>query len=89
MGEITVPVGFIWDGCSTPRAIWGLVPRWGAYSGAALIHDWLYHQHLGHRSDADRILLELLIEDRVPPDQAMMMHRAVRLFGGDYWNVSA
>jgi hypothetical protein len=33
------------------------VSRWGSYSGAALIHDWLYDQCQGDRADADRVLL--------------------------------
>lgn len=85
-GPITVPAGFAWDGASVPRALWSLLPPWGGYSGAALIHDWLYTVRQGHRSDADRVLLELLIEDGVQPEVAMVFWRAVRVFGSDHWN---
>lgn len=85
-GQITVPAGFAWDGMSIPRALWSLLPPWGSYSGAALIHDWLYTIKEGHRSDADRVLLELLIEDGVQPEVALVFYRAVRVFGSDHWN---
>jgi hypothetical protein len=86
LGLIAVPAGFVWNGCSIPRALWGLLPPWGSYSGAALIHDWLYSKRQGHRSDADRVLLELLIEDKIQPEIAMLFYRSVRVFGAEYWN---
>lgn len=38
---ISVPVGFVTDGASVPRPLWWLLPAWGRYSRAALIHDFL------------------------------------------------
>jgi Protein of unknown function (DUF1353) len=87
LGEITVPGGFLWDGCSTPRVLWNIVPSWGKYTGAALIHDFLYSEQPCLRADADRIFLELLIQDRVPPRRALTMFRCVQMFGGRCWKV--
>lgn len=85
LGEITVPVGFLWEGCSTPRILWSLLPTWGKYTGAALIHDYLYSEQPCSRADADRVFLELLIEDGVKPRCALTMFRAVQAFGGRCW----
>ena len=39
---ITIPKGFQFDGSSTPRGLWWLLPSYGDFLFAALIHDWLY-----------------------------------------------
>src|SRR5581483_3844288 len=39
---IEVPHGFVTDGASIPRPLWWLLPTWGTYSRAAVIHDYLY-----------------------------------------------
>jgi uncharacterized protein DUF1353 len=85
IGELTVPSGFIWDGCSVPRFLWSILPIWGRYSGAALVHDYLYREKPCMRWEADRVFLELLVEDRVPPRRALTMFRAVRTFGARCW----
>lgn len=38
---IAVPKGFVTDGASVPRPLWWLLPTWGRYSRAAVIHDHL------------------------------------------------
>lgn len=39
--HITVPAGFETDGASVPRFFWAVLPTWGKYSRAAVIHDYL------------------------------------------------
>jgi hypothetical protein len=39
---ITVPAGFVTDFASTPRAIWAVLPPFGTYQLAAVVHDFLY-----------------------------------------------
>ena len=39
---ITIPAGFRWDGSSTPRLFWNIVPPEGDFELGALIHDYLY-----------------------------------------------
>ena len=41
---ITVPSGFITDGASVPQFLWAILPTWGSYSRAAVIHDYLLTQ---------------------------------------------
>lgn len=38
---VAVPPGFLSDGASVPRAFWSLIPPWGAYGQAAVLHDYL------------------------------------------------
>ena len=40
--RITVPAGFVTDFASSPRPIWFIIPPWGKYGKAAIIHDYLY-----------------------------------------------
>jgi Protein of unknown function (DUF1353) len=72
----------------SPKRFTDILPRWGTYSGAALIHDWLYRTRPPGvtRREADRVFLELMLEDGVPLDQARLMHQAVRWFGDKAWN---
>lgn len=70
---VDVPHGFLTDGASIPRFLWGLLPPWGAYGQAAVLHDWLC-EHLQvtklidgvptlvdiDRKECDRILYEAM-----------------------------
>lgn len=39
---IYIPDGFEWDFSSVPKFLWGLLPPFGDFLVAALIHDYLY-----------------------------------------------
>lgn len=38
---VYVPKGFLTDGASVPRIFWSIIPPWGIYGNAAIIHDYL------------------------------------------------
>lgn len=38
---VNVPDGFLTDGASVPQILWSLIPPWGAYGQAAVLHDYL------------------------------------------------
>lgn len=40
-GKWLVPAGYVTDFASVPRLVWQLVPRFGAYTAATVLHDWL------------------------------------------------
>lgn len=40
--SVNVPDGFQTDFASIPRLLWWLMPTWGRYGNAAVIHDYLY-----------------------------------------------
>jgi len=76
-----VPVGFETDYASSPRFLWWLVPPFGPYTKAAVLHDWLYRTGLTSRRDADRVFLAVMLELRTRRLRALAMWAAVRAFG--------
>jgi hypothetical protein len=89
IGVVTVPGGFVWDGASVPRILWNIIPAWGTWSGAALIHDKLYRNHDCSREIADAIFWVLMTQDGVANWRAGLMWCAVRLFGWRSWEKHA
>jgi hypothetical protein len=61
---ITVPAGFVFDGASTPRIFWSIVPPFKATKEASCIHDWLCRQakNKEERLFADRLFFQMLRE---------------------------
>lgn len=85
---ITVPSGFITDGASVPRPLWDLLPAWGTYSRAAVIHDYLCrliddgHPHplAFDRKTADGIFYEAMVVCGTGATMRWMMWAAVRFY---------
>ena len=82
---ITVPAGFETDFASVPRLFWRIIPPWGRYSAAAVVHDYLYATASVTRYEADRIFLDLMKRLGVPLWKRRLMYRAVRLGGWASW----
>ncbi len=83
---ICVPDGFVTDFASVPRIFWIILPPWGRYGAAAVIHDYLYKNHLGKtRKQADCIFKESMKVKGVPSWQIFVMYWAVRLFAFEAW----
>ena len=78
---VRVPAGFRTDFASVPRALWSVVPPWGRYGPAAIVHDWLYATHETSRPLADSVFLEAMTSLRVAWWRRWAMWGAVRLFG--------
>ena len=85
---IEVPAGFETDFASVPRLFWRVVPPWGRYSPAAVVHDCLYHTGKVSRLAADRVFLELMAALGVPLWKRQVMYWAVRLGGWLAWDTS-
>lgn len=83
--RITVPTGFVTDFASTPPPIWWLIPPWGKYGKAAVVHDYLYMVKTRTRKQADVIFREAMVVLGVPEWQVFVMYWAVRLFGWPAW----
>ncbi|MGS2810132.1 DUF1353 domain-containing protein [Nocardia sp. MW-W600-9] len=75
----TVPAGFRTDFASVPRALVWLIPRYGAYTRAAILHDYLCRTEMVGRADADGIFRRCLHEFAVSTPRRWMMWAAVRL----------
>jgi hypothetical protein len=75
-----LPVGFQTDFASVPRQLVWLLPRYGAYTKAAILHDHLWRLvEVGFDpSDADGIFRRAMRELDVPFTRRWMMWAAVR-----------
>lgn len=89
-GVITVPVGFVTDFASIPKALWNILPPTGGYDEAAVVHDYLYvtggsvpawPDHIFTKKEADKIFLYAMQDLQVPWYQRYVMYQAVRWFG--------
>ena len=83
--RITVPVGFQTDFASIPRPFWAILPKWGKYGNASVIHDWLYWDQRRPRPAADAIFLEGMQVLGVTALVRYVIYAAVRLFGWLAW----
>jgi hypothetical protein len=82
---INVPEGFMTDFASIPRPLWVILPKWGKYGNAAVIHDYCYWEQSRSRLEADRIFREAMGVLEVPGCTSFVMYWAVRLFGWLAW----
>ncbi len=82
---VEVKIGFMTDFASIPRLFWIILPRWGKYGNAAVVHDWLYWQQTRSRKESDRIMFEGMGVLRVPIWQKYPIYIAVRSFGCLAW----
>ncbi len=80
--RFVVPAGFRTDFATVPRVVSWLVPRFGAYTLAAILHDWLCTE--GIRSgavsprEADGIFRRVMRESGVPVLRRWLMWAGVR-----------
>jgi hypothetical protein len=83
--RINVPNGFQTDFASIPRPFWFILPQWGKYGNAAVIHDWLYWEQNRSRADSDAVLMEGMAVSKVNTVVRYTIYSAVRLFGWLAW----
>lgn len=100
VNAVEVPVGFITDFASIPRILWNILPPWGKYGKAAVIHDYMYTEHKHsvfsaegvesfvqiERKQADGIFLQAMEVLGVNKITRYAMYYAVRVFGNKPWN---
>lgn len=86
---VYVPAGYLTDGASVPRACWSLIPPWGSYGQAAVVHDIVCEYlsitvdgkpHSVTRTECDEILLEAMTVLGVPEAQRNAIYGAVSLY---------
>ena len=87
---ISVPIGTKTDFASVPQAFWWLFPPDGRYTGAAVLHDYLYQkwgwvpderEKPRSRKECDGIFLEAMEVLGVNWWRRHIMYRSVRTFG--------
>ncbi len=81
---IHVPKGFITDFASIPRVFWNILPPWGEYGKAAVVHDYLYRSdtYPYTRKESDEVFLEAMKVLGVAWWKRNIMYYAVRVFAG-------
>src|SRR5262249_46284236 len=77
--DFYVPVDFVTDFASVPRALIWLIPRYGVYTKAAIVHDYLCKTKVVPRADADGLFRRIMAELHVPFLRRWVMWAAVRL----------
>lgn len=77
----TVPAGFASDGTSTPRAVWDILPPFGKYWRAAILHDYLYRETWLDQETCDGIFLEAMESLGVSRLERAAIYAGVRLGG--------
>jgi len=87
--QFFVDAGFTTDGASVPRFLWHVLPPFGRYLKAAVIHDHLYVTREVSRKDADGIFRRMMREAGVNKVKRYTMWAAVRLFGWTVWRKNA
>jgi hypothetical protein len=83
--RVDVAVGFETDFASIPRLFWAILPRWGRYGNAAVVHDWLYWTQTRPRQAADGIFREGMRVLGVGAVTRLVIYTAVRWFGWIAW----
>ena len=82
---ITVPKGFVTDFASIPRMLWVVLPPWGTYGKACVLHDYLYFSGIYDRNRCDDIFLESMGVLDVSWVKRRIMYRGVRTGGWVAW----
>lgn len=83
---IVVPKGFRTDFASVPQIFWNILPPWGKYGKAAVLHDFLYKKQEFNRKFCDDLLLEAMTALDVPAWKRNLIYWGVRLGGFVAWN---
>jgi len=76
-----VPAGFVTDFASVPRILWPILPPYGRYGKAAVLHDYLYRSGIVERYEADLIFKEAMEVLGVAKWKMTLLYWGVRFFG--------
>lgn len=85
---LEVPAGFVTDYASVPQLLQWAVPKIGAYSVPAIVHDYLYWDQTCTREQADKILYAAMEEYDVNLPTRLLVYLAVRVGAASAWSVS-
>lgn len=86
-GELAVPVGFITDLASIPRALRNLpmLDPNGLSRRPAAMHDWLYAERSHGKEFADNFFRAALMSEGATEIEAETFYQAVHQFGSSSW----
>mgnify|MGYP002738473560 CR=1 FL=1 len=87
--SIYIPAGYLTDGASVPRWVWGVIPPWGDHGVAAVVHDYLCERLQVwkngalvkiSREECNDIFYECLLVSGVGKIKAKAMYYAVKAY---------
>jgi len=84
--HINIKAGFVTDLASVPRVFRWIFSVTGSYTGAAIIHDWLYYSGKISRDKSDLLFLCAMERAKVGFVTRWCLYSAVRLGGWVAWN---
>lgn len=89
--SVCVPKGFVTDLASIPDFFCWVLSPVGKHAHAAIVHDWLYWEQPSgvDRAVADQVFLIGLEQCGVPATLRYIMWAAVRVYGGNFWQVNS
>lgn len=82
---IKIKKGFVSDLASIPRIMWFILPPFGRYTEASVVHDYLYFNAELPRKKCDEIFFILMLRNNVDYYTAKILFYTVRLFGWMYY----
>lgn len=83
--RVVIPAGFETNLASTPRIMWPILPPFGTYTKATILHDFLYTTK--DRFLADALFRVAMRESGTNYFVRLIMFYAVRIFGGRHAKV--
>lgn len=78
---IIIPKGYRTDFASVPKMFWSIIPPWGRYGKAAVVHDYLCDIRDRPSEEVHRIFNEAMGVLGVPNPRKWVMYQAVKWFG--------
>ncbi len=78
--------GYVSNGASVPKFLWGIYSPYGTYTMPAVVHDYLYENNLYSRKFADRQFLIDMGKCGTNKFTKWLFYIVVRIFGGINWN---
>ena len=79
--QVFIKAGYKTDLASVPRFLWSIVPPFGEYTFAAIIHDYLYENGLYSKRFADREFKHIMRNSDVILSKRFVMYISVKFFG--------
>jgi hypothetical protein len=86
---VQVPIGFVTDFASIPRAFYSLLKPDGDYSYAAVMHDYLYWSQTTSKEEADTVFKLVMEEFAIDKITTAALYNAVKSFGRKAWDGNA
>lgn len=79
--SVTIQQGFVTDFASIPRIFWSILPPFGKYTQAAVLHDYMCWKRKHSSRETHRVFLESMEVLGVPTWKRKIMYYAVKIFG--------